>query len=79
MMRGHPVAAITSVVRKVMTPMKPPPNPVGPRNPNRLSNWLRNNSEAGAAQHLERPRRQALRRSKSLVEMVEELKKRQKK
>ena len=62
-----------------MPHLKPPSNPLGPRNPNGLSNWLLKIDDAGAAQHMERRRPQGSRRSKSLVEMVEELKKHSKK
>jgi hypothetical protein len=79
MMRGHSVAAITSVGRKIVPPMKPPPNPFGVQDPNSLSNWLRKINEPRTAQHLNRRKRQGSHRPKSLVEMVEELKKRQKK
>ena len=60
-----------------MPPMKPPQNPLGPQNPISLSNWLREISEAGAAQD-RAGRKPQTSRVKSLVEMVEQLKKRQK-
>jgi hypothetical protein len=59
--------------------MKLPSNPFGVQNPNSLSIWLRKINEPGTAQHLNRRKRQGSQRSKSLVEMVEELKKRHKK
>ena len=62
-----------------MPPMKLPPNPFGVQNPNSLSNWLRKINEPGTTQRLNRRKRQGSQRPKSLVEMVEELKKRQKK
>ena len=58
--------------------VQPPQNPFVPQNPNSLSNWLRKISEAGAAQDQERREPQTSRRPKSLVEMVEQLKKRPK-
>ena len=61
-----------------MPPMKPPQNHFGPQNPISLSNWLREISEAGEAQDRARRKPQTSRRLKSLVEMVEQLKKRQK-
>ena len=61
-----------------MSPMKPPPNPLGVQNPNSLSNWSRKFNEPGTAQHLNRRKRQGSQRPKSLVEMVEALKKRPK-
>lgn len=61
-----------------MPPMKPPQNPLGPQNPISLSNWLREISEAAAAQDRAGRKPQTSRRVKSLVEMVEQLKKRQK-
>jgi len=60
-----------------MPPMKPPQNPFF--NPNGLSKWMEKINTAGAAQdQQQRRKRQASRRSKTLVEMVEELKKRPK-
>jgi hypothetical protein len=46
---------------------------------NGLSKWMERINETGAAQDRDRRKRQASRRSKSLVEMAEELKKRPKK
>ena len=61
-----------------MPPMKPPQNPFGAQNPIRLSDWLREISEAGAAQDRAGREPPTSRRVKSLVEMVEQLKKRPK-
>ena len=59
--------------------VKPPQNPFVPQNPNSLSNWvIRKINEAGAAQARDRRKPQTSRRVKSLVEMVERLKKRPK-
>jgi hypothetical protein len=79
MMRRRSVAAIAVVGRNTMPHMKPPSNPLGPRNPNGVSNWLLKISEAGTAQDMERRRPHGSRRSKSVVEMVEDLKKHSKK
>ena len=61
-----------------MPPMKPPPNPFGVQDPNSLSNRLQKINEPGTVQHLNRRKRQGSQRPKSLVEMVEALKKRPK-
>jgi hypothetical protein len=61
-----------------MPPMKPPQNHFGPQDPIRLSDWLHGISEAGAAQDRAGRKPQTSRRVKSLVEMVEQLKKRPK-
>jgi hypothetical protein len=60
-----------------MPPMKPPQNSFF--NPTGLSKWLERINQAGAAQDRDRRKSQISRRPKSLVEIVEELKKRRKK